>query len=139
MQINPTRWFETVPEAAWTFHVGGYQPAQKWLKDRAAKGGRKPSPGRVLTDADILHYRRIIIALTQTAALMPQIDAVIATHGGWPGAFRGMTDDVNAERRLMASRVEDYPGGLHAFVRRGPKVGNDPVPSPARGRSLRGF
>jgi hypothetical protein len=90
--INPTRWFETVPEVAWAFYIGGYQPAQKWLKDRAAKGGKKANPGRILTDEDILHYRRIIIALTRTAALMPKIDTIIEQHGGWPGAFRGMSD-----------------------------------------------
>jgi hypothetical protein len=81
-----------VPQVAWDFHVGGYQPAQKWLKDRAAKGGKKASDGRVLTEDDILHYRRMIIALTRTAELMPQIDAVVEEHGGWPGAFRGMND-----------------------------------------------
>lgn len=97
--ISGTRWFETVPEIAWNFHIGGYQPAQKWLKDRAAKGGKNANPGRVLTDEDILHYRRIILALTRTAELMPKIDKIIEDHGGWPGAFRGMADDVatNAE------------------------------------------
>lgn len=34
VMINTTRWFEAVPQVAWDFHVGGYQPAQKWLKDR---------------------------------------------------------------------------------------------------------
>lgn len=92
VMINPTRWFETVPEVAWNFYIGGYQPAQKWLKDRAAKGGKKANPGRVLNDEDILHYRRIIIALTHTAELIPNIDTVIDKHGGWPTAFRGMTD-----------------------------------------------
>jgi predicted helicase len=94
--INASRWFETVPETAWSFHVGGYQPAEKWLKDRAAKGGRKANPGRVLTPDDILHYRRIIVALTRTAELMREVDRVIAAHGGWPKAFRGMTDEVAA-------------------------------------------
>lgn len=92
--INATRWFEAVPQVAWDFHVGGYQPAQKWLKDRAARGGKKASPGRVLTDDDILHYRRMIVALTRTAELMPQVDAVVDKHGGWPGAFRGMSDSA---------------------------------------------
>lgn len=80
--INPSRWFETVPEHAWNFHIGGYQPAQKWLKDRAAKGGKKANPGRVLTQEDILHYRRIILSLTRTAEIMPKIDAVVEAHGG---------------------------------------------------------
>lgn len=95
--INATRWFESVPQVAWDFLVGGYQPAQKWLKDRAAKGGKKASAGRVLTDEDILHYCRMVVALTRTAELMSQIDAVVEEHGGWPGAFRGMTDEAKAE------------------------------------------
>lgn len=88
VMINGSRWFEDVPKATWEFHVGGYQVCEKWLKDRAGKGGKKPSPGRVLTDEDILHYRRVVVALTETRSLMAEIDAVIEKHGGWPGAFK---------------------------------------------------
>ncbi|UES36825.1 type ISP restriction/modification enzyme [Roseibium aggregatum] len=87
VMINGTRWFEDVPKATWEFHVGGYQVCQKWLKDRAGKGGKNPGPGRVLTDEDILHYRRVVVALTETRRLMAEIDKVIEKHGGWPGAF----------------------------------------------------
>jgi hypothetical protein len=85
--INDSRWFEDVPKETWEFHVGGYQVCRKWLKDRAAKGGKNPSPGRVLTEKDILHYRRTVVALTETRRLMAEIDRVIEAHGGWPGAF----------------------------------------------------
>lgn len=88
VMINGSRWFEDVPKATWEFHVGGYQVCEKWLKDRAGKGGKKPSSGRVLTDEDILHYRRVVVALTETRRLMAEIDAVIEKHGGWPGAFK---------------------------------------------------
>lgn len=88
--VNASCWFQDVPERAWSFHVGGYQPAQKWLKDRAAKGGKKASDGRVLDAEDVLHYRRLIAALDATIDLMDQIDTVIEKHGGWPDAFRGM-------------------------------------------------
>lgn len=88
VMINGSRWFEDVPKATWEFHVGGYQVCEKWLKDRAGKGGKKPSPGRVLTDEDILHYRRVVVALSETRRLMAEIDAVIEKHGGWPGAFQ---------------------------------------------------
>ncbi|MCC0035336.1 MAG: hypothetical protein H6887_08765 [Hoeflea sp.] len=87
VMINPSRWFEDVPKATWEFHVGGYQVCEKWLKDRAAKGGKKQSDGRVLTDEDILHYRRVVVALTETRRIMAEIDKVIEAHGGWPGAF----------------------------------------------------
>lgn len=63
--INATQYFGNVPEVAWTFYIGGYQPAQKWLKDRV---------GRTLTSADIEHYQKIIVALTETHRLMQEID-----------------------------------------------------------------
>jgi len=95
VMINASRWFEDVPKATWEFHVGGYQVCEKWLKDRAAKGGKKPSPGRVLTEEDILHYRRVVVALTETRHLMAEIDKVIEKHGGWPGAFQ--TGEANGK------------------------------------------
>ncbi|MBL4774626.1 MAG: hypothetical protein JKY87_01015 [Mariprofundus sp.] len=52
---------------AWEFYIGGYQPAQKWLKDRS---------GRKLSYDDILHYQKIIVALTETDRLMQETDRV---------------------------------------------------------------
>ena len=63
--INTTQFFDAVPLRAWEFYIGGYQPAQKWLKDRR---------GRVLTYDDILHYQKIIKALDETAEVMGGIE-----------------------------------------------------------------
>ena len=63
--FNATQCFSNVPELAWNFYVGGYQPAQKWLKDRK---------GRNLTFDDILHYRNIIIVLLETDRLMKALE-----------------------------------------------------------------
>ena len=79
--------FRGVPEEVWNFHIGGYQVCEKWLKDRQAKGGKNPRPGRVLTPEDLAHYQKIVVALKETIRLMQQIDEVIEEHGGWPGAF----------------------------------------------------
>lgn len=76
--INPSQRFEGVPEAVWNFHIGGYQVCEKWLKDRK---------GRTLNGDDIAHYQRVVVALNETIRLMAEIDRVIETHGGWPGAF----------------------------------------------------
>ena len=65
--INVTQYFDGVPQVAWEFYIGGYQPAQKWLKDRK---------GRALTADDIRHYQRIIIALSETDRLMKEIDQI---------------------------------------------------------------
>ena len=51
---------------AWEFYIGGYQPAQKWLKDRK---------GRALTYDDIRHYQRIIKILVETNRIMHAIDS----------------------------------------------------------------
>jgi predicted helicase len=63
--INANQYFDAVPAIAWDFHIGGYQPAQKWLKDRK---------GRALTYDDIRHYQRIIKILTETDRIMSEID-----------------------------------------------------------------
>jgi predicted helicase len=65
--INETQYFDGVPQLAWEFFIGGYQPAQKWLKDRK---------NRTLDFDDIFHYQKIIIALTETHRLMQQIDNI---------------------------------------------------------------
>lgn len=65
--INETQCFEEVPEVAWNFYIGGYQPAQKWLKDRK---------DRELQIDDIRHYMKIIVALTETDRLMKEIDKI---------------------------------------------------------------
>lgn len=66
--INDTQYFENVPLLAWEFYIGGYQPAQKWLKDRR---------GHTLNLDDIRHYQKIIVALTETHRLMQEIDTVL--------------------------------------------------------------
>jgi type I restriction-modification system DNA methylase subunit len=63
--INSEQYFGNVPAVAWNFYIGGYQPAQKWLKDRK---------GRALTNTDIEHYQKIIVALTETDRIMKEID-----------------------------------------------------------------
>jgi predicted helicase len=65
--INDQQYFADVPEVAWNFYIGGYQPAQKWLKDRV---------GRQLTIDDIRHYQRMIVALTETGRVMEEVDKV---------------------------------------------------------------
>ncbi|GHU21568.1 hypothetical protein FACS189472_14290 [Alphaproteobacteria bacterium] len=66
--INATQYFGYVPEIAWNFYIGGYQPAQKWLKDRK---------GRSLNSDDIRHYQKIINALYLTDKIMREIDETV--------------------------------------------------------------
>ena len=64
VHINPDQWFDAVPLVAWEFHIGGYQPAQKWLKDRK---------GRTLSFEDVIHYQKIIKILCETDRIMKEI------------------------------------------------------------------
>ena len=65
--INESQYFANVPEVSWNFYIGGYQPAQKWLKDRKE---------RKLEFGDILHYQKIIVALSETDRLMKEIEKI---------------------------------------------------------------
>ena len=66
--INAEQYFDGVPESAWNFYIGSYQPAQKWLKDRK---------GMTLSFEDVKHYGRIIYVLQQTERIMQEIDDIV--------------------------------------------------------------
>jgi len=70
--INKDQYFDNVPPEVWEFHIGGYQVADKWLKDRK---------GRALSYDNITHYRKTLTALGETIRLMSEIDAGIPK---WP-------------------------------------------------------
>jgi len=65
--INNRQYFGNVSKEVWEFYIGGYQPAQKWLKDRK---------GRTLNDNDLEHYQKIIVALAETIKIMNKIEEV---------------------------------------------------------------
>ena len=73
--INSKQYFAGVAPETWDFTIGGYRPAEKWLKDRK---------GRVLSFDDITHYCRICAALAETPCIMARIDREIDARGGWP-------------------------------------------------------
>ena len=62
--INKTQYFDEVPEVAWTFRIGGYQPAQKWLKDRTC----------ILTT-----HRMGVLRIVDTVAVLS--GGAVALHG----------------------------------------------------------
>ena len=63
--INKTQYWDGVPNEVWKFQVGGYQPAQKYLKDRK---------GRKLTSDEFTNYDRMIVSLNETIKVMKEID-----------------------------------------------------------------
>ncbi len=81
--------FQGVPEEVWDFQIGGYQVCHKWLKDRK---------GRTLSDEDVAHYQKIVVALNETIRIMAEIDEVIDAHGRWPDAFQTRSEADEARR-----------------------------------------
>jgi hypothetical protein len=65
--INNTQYFDHVPTKTWEFYIGGYQSAQKWLKDRRE---------RTLNFQDIQHYQKMITALYQTSKIQRKINEI---------------------------------------------------------------
>ena len=66
--INKRQCFSPVSEEIWNSFVAGYQPLQKWMKDRKNKQ---------LSDADIEHYCYMIEAIKKTVSVMREIDEII--------------------------------------------------------------
>jgi predicted helicase len=65
--INPTQYFTGVAIETWQHTIGGFQPLEKWLKDRRE---------RVLSYEELEHYRRMVIALHETRRIMADIEAL---------------------------------------------------------------
>lgn len=65
--VNDEQYFQNIPTKAWEFSIGGYKPAQKWLKDRT---------GRKLDFNEIIHYQKIINALYNSLEVMENIDLI---------------------------------------------------------------
>lgn len=101
--LNEELYCEEVPAVVWEFSIGGYRPAQKWLKDRK---------GRTLSEEDLDRYRGIVGAIGEMIRRMAEVDEVIDAHGGWPGAFEPREEraavDETLEPRLRL--VEPEPG-----------------------------
>ncbi|MBX2866912.1 N-6 DNA methylase [Candidatus Kaiserbacteria bacterium] len=66
--INDTQYWDGVPEVVWNFYIGGYQPAQKYLKDRRNKK---------LTSEEFSNYEKMIVSLNETIKVMDSIDKVL--------------------------------------------------------------
>ena len=73
--INAAQYFEGISEELWEFRIGGYQVAEKWLKDRK---------GNQLSYDDLTHYQQVLAALDGTMSLMVAIDEAVDQSGGWP-------------------------------------------------------
>lgn len=60
--------YKLTKELTWNLYIGGFQLAQGWLKNRN---------DLELDFDDVLHYKKMIVALTETDRLMKEIDKVL--------------------------------------------------------------
>lgn len=63
--INLDKYFVGVSPEAWEYHIGGYQVAEKWLKDRK---------GRILSSEDIVSYAQAVTAISETINIQESLD-----------------------------------------------------------------
>ncbi len=63
--INPEKWFTGVDSEVWEYHIGGYQVAEKWLKDRR---------GRELSSEEVAPYARVVTAISETIIIQGSLD-----------------------------------------------------------------
>ena len=65
VHINPDEYFAGVPSEVWEYHIGGYQVAEKWLKDRK---------GRILSSEEIAIYAHVVTAIAETISIQESLD-----------------------------------------------------------------
>jgi len=63
--INDEQFFGNVTENVWNFYIGGYQPLQKYLKERK---------NRILTNEESDCFEQMIVSISETISTMDKIE-----------------------------------------------------------------
>ena len=66
----------------------------------------------MLTDEDIEHYQKIVVALSETIHLMAEIDEVIEAHGAGPVLFKRVMPATRLQVTLFMPRQMTTPRSL---------------------------
>jgi len=66
--INAKQYFEKISPEIWDYYIGGYQPANQWLKEKK---------GKKLEYNDNKHFNRIIYIIQETIQIQKQIDKIL--------------------------------------------------------------
>ena len=67
--LNPTAYWQNVPQSVWDFTIGGYQVIKKWLSYREQR-----VLGRLLTMAEIMEVTAMARRLAALVALQTALD-----------------------------------------------------------------
>jgi predicted helicase len=80
VHINPTQYFQGITPAMWAYHVGGYNPLEKWLKDRCS---------HTLNVDERRHYETFATAIAKILEQQPQLEKTwqLVRHGHWVNPF----------------------------------------------------
>ena len=65
--INEAQYFSGISKEVFEFQIGGYKPAEKYLKYRK---------GRNLSSEEFENYQKMIVALSETMRIMEEIEKV---------------------------------------------------------------
>jgi len=63
--INENQFFGNVPEKVWNYFIGGYQPLQKFLKERK---------NRILSNEESDCFEEMIVSISETILIMEQME-----------------------------------------------------------------
>lgn len=66
--INDTSYFSIVSSKEWSITIGGYNPCQRWLKERK---------GRKMTPDDVEWYKKMVGAIRKTNEVVELIDKIV--------------------------------------------------------------
>ncbi len=102
--INDSQFFSGVPTEAWNMYIGGYQPAQKWLKDRK---------GRTLSSDEIKHYEKIIYVLTETKRIMDSMDDPTAQVEELKKKVQSLEHQLHEQQKASVNLHIDHLDTLH--------------------------
>jgi len=101
--INDTQYFANVPIEAWNFYIGGYQPAQKWLKDRK---------DRTLSTDEMKHYEKIIRVLLETKSIMDSMDDPSAQVEDLKNKVKSLEMQLREkEKQTVVNNIHIYESG----------------------------
>lgn len=86
-----------MPEAVWTYQLGGYPVLKKWLGYRQADR----RAGKPLTEEERVWFRSIVQRIAALLALGPTLDALYqqASSDCFTSAELGISPDVIRQRR----------------------------------------
>jgi hypothetical protein len=95
--INDTTFFANVPEAVWTYQLGGYPVLKKWLGYRQADR----RAGKPLTDMERRWFRSTIQRISALLALSPRLDSLYQEVSAdcFTTAELGISPEAARERR----------------------------------------